>query len=354
MIRSSRNSVWSPAGSSAARASSSAGSAGTTNRAPRWPSTPRGRPWSRAESARPTWACCSSRPAHPITRCLPPPPQSRALGATSAGAVDLAGACAGFVYALSLADSWVRSHQAPVLVVAANVLSRRLDPTDPGVRAVFADGGGAVVIGPGTDDMGLRSFAWGADASPPEPSGWRPAGPFARWMPAPTLTAPSSCVFTTAGAVFTSAVDGMVRVSNLLSIWLVYGCYRHRSMGSPPGQRQDPRSGWEPNCISTRSICVDPARNGATVRRRASRPRCRSPTTQVSLEAGRSILLERGRRGHGRSRRGGRLDEGRRGEHDPIRNGFRWRSRRASQAWDREHVWHPFTPMTPYMESTRR
>ncbi|MGL1797794.1 3-oxoacyl-ACP synthase, partial [Vibrio parahaemolyticus] len=42
--------------------------------------------------------------------------------------MDLAGACAGFVYALSLADSFVTAHRVPVLVVAANILSRRINP----------------------------------------------------------------------------------------------------------------------------------------------------------------------------------------------------------------------------------
>lgn len=64
------------------------------------------------------------------------------------GGIDLAGACAGFLYALTLADSFVRAHGAPVLVVAANVLSRRINPADRGSSILFSDAAGAVVIGP--------------------------------------------------------------------------------------------------------------------------------------------------------------------------------------------------------------
>ena len=75
----------------------------------------------------------TSTPDYP----LPPtaPVVAEALGARSPGAADLAGACSGFLYALSMASGWVQQNQATALVIAANVLSRRLDPTDPSVRA---------------------------------------------------------------------------------------------------------------------------------------------------------------------------------------------------------------------------
>lgn len=99
---------------------------------------------------------------------LPPtaPLVARALGAHAAGGFDLAGACAGFLYGLGVGASWALTMRRPVLVVAANVLSRRLDPADPGVRAVFADGAGAVVVSPeaGRNCGRLRSIAVGADA----------------------------------------------------------------------------------------------------------------------------------------------------------------------------------------------
>ena len=84
---------------------------------------------------------------------LPPsaPLVAERLGLTHSGAVDLAGACAGFVYALILADGFVRSQGATILIIAANVLSRRIDPDDRASSSIFADAAGAVVLAPSAD-----------------------------------------------------------------------------------------------------------------------------------------------------------------------------------------------------------
>lgn len=84
---------------------------------------------------------------------LPPsgPLLAHRLGLTRSGAVDLAGACAGFLYALTLADSFVRAQGRPVLVVAANILSRRINPRDRASAVLFADAAGAAVLVPSDD-----------------------------------------------------------------------------------------------------------------------------------------------------------------------------------------------------------
>ncbi len=84
---------------------------------------------------------------------LPPsaPLVAHRLGLTRSGAVDLAGACAGFIYALTLADAQVRAHGRPVLVVAANILSRRINMAERASAVLFADAAGAVVVGPSED-----------------------------------------------------------------------------------------------------------------------------------------------------------------------------------------------------------
>ena len=81
---------------------------------------------------------------------LPPsaPLLAHRLGLTRSGAVDLAGACAGFLYALALADGFVRAQGAPVLIVAANILSRRINPEERASCILFADAAGAVVLAP--------------------------------------------------------------------------------------------------------------------------------------------------------------------------------------------------------------
>ena len=84
---------------------------------------------------------------------LPPsaPLVAQRLGLRDAGAVDLAAACAGFVYALVLADGFVRAQNRPALVIAANLLSRRLDPDDRASAVLFADAAGAVLLEPTRD-----------------------------------------------------------------------------------------------------------------------------------------------------------------------------------------------------------
>jgi 3-oxoacyl-[acyl-carrier-protein] synthase-3 len=70
-----------------------------------------------------------------------------AIGSTRGFAFDVSAACAGFVYALGVADSLVRSGQARgVLVVGTEVFSRILDWTDRGTCVLFGDGAGAVFL----------------------------------------------------------------------------------------------------------------------------------------------------------------------------------------------------------------
>lgn len=81
---------------------------------------------------------------------LPPtsPLVAHALGLPQAGAVDLAGACAGFLYALVFGSTWADAFGRSVLVTGANVLTRRVDPDDPGTASLFSDGAGAVILTP--------------------------------------------------------------------------------------------------------------------------------------------------------------------------------------------------------------
>lgn len=99
---------------------------------------------------------------------LPPsaPLLAHRLGLENSGAIDLAGACSGFLYALALADGFVRAHGRSVLVVAANILSRRINPAERASAVLFADAAGAVVLVPGTDGRsGLLSADLASDGS---------------------------------------------------------------------------------------------------------------------------------------------------------------------------------------------
>lgn len=98
----------------------------------------------------------------PATACIV---QSN-LGATKAAAFDIAAACSGFVYGLSLADNAIRSGSArKVLVIGAEVLTRIIDWTDRNTCLLFGDGAGAVVIEAAEGERGILSTHMHSDGS---------------------------------------------------------------------------------------------------------------------------------------------------------------------------------------------
>lgn len=63
-------------------------------------------------------------------------------------AFDVSAACSGFVYALDIADKYIKSGAIKyALVVGSDMLTRGVDPTDRGTIIIFGDGAGAVVVG---------------------------------------------------------------------------------------------------------------------------------------------------------------------------------------------------------------
>src|SRR2546429_3152355 len=71
------------------------------------------------------------------------------LGCRVVPAFSLETACAGFMYALSIADKYVRCGEARrALVIGAETLSRITDWSDRATAVLFADGAGAVVLEP--------------------------------------------------------------------------------------------------------------------------------------------------------------------------------------------------------------
>src|SRR5690606_12604575 len=73
----------------------------------------------------------------PSTACL----VQHRLGANGCPAFDVNAACSGFIYALSIADQFIRSGTAKTaLVIGAETLTRMLDWTDRGTCVLFGDG----------------------------------------------------------------------------------------------------------------------------------------------------------------------------------------------------------------------
>lgn len=95
----------------------------------------------------------------PSTACL----LQERLGIQKGAAFDVQAVCTGFVYALDIADKFIRTKSArTALVVGADALSRILDWSDRTTCVLFGDGAGAVVLS-GSDEPGVLSTHLHAD-----------------------------------------------------------------------------------------------------------------------------------------------------------------------------------------------
>ncbi len=89
---------------------------------------------------------------------------ARELGCPSAKTFDMSAACAGFSYAVAIADSLIRTGSATnVLIVSTEKLTEITDFSDRSTAFLFADGAGAVVIGP-SETPAIGPPIWGSYA----------------------------------------------------------------------------------------------------------------------------------------------------------------------------------------------
>lgn len=98
----------------------------------------------------------------PSTACL----LQERLGIRGCTAFDVQAVCTGFVYALGVADKFIKSgsHKC-VLVIGAETMSNIIDWTDRGTCILFADGAGAVVLEATEEDQGILSTHLHADGN---------------------------------------------------------------------------------------------------------------------------------------------------------------------------------------------
>ena len=97
----------------------------------------------------------------PSTACF----VQHSLGAKKAVCFDVSAACAGFVYALVIAQQFIaRGTYKNALIVGSEVLSSVTDWKDRNTCVLFGDGAGAAVLSPATSG-GIRSTALGSDGS---------------------------------------------------------------------------------------------------------------------------------------------------------------------------------------------
>jgi 3-oxoacyl-[acyl-carrier-protein] synthase-3 len=106
-------------------------------------------------------ATCTGDAPLPATACL----VQHRLGAVRAAACDVSAACCGFVYALAVGDSFIRTGARHVLVIGSEVMSAITDWTDRGTCILFGDGAGAVVLSATDEDRGILSSHLHSDGS---------------------------------------------------------------------------------------------------------------------------------------------------------------------------------------------
>ena len=91
------------------------------------------------------------------------PQVAHRLGVARPGSFDLNAGCAGFCYALSAANDAIRAGSARhAVVIGVERLTDVTDLTDRSTAVIFADGAGAVVVGP-SDEPAIGPVAWGSD-----------------------------------------------------------------------------------------------------------------------------------------------------------------------------------------------
>ncbi|MDQ2802539.1 MAG: ketoacyl-ACP synthase III [Pseudomonadota bacterium] len=107
-------------------------------------------------------ATCSAESQLPSAACR----IQQRLGLHGMPAFDINAACSGFVYALALADSMIRSRAlGTVLVIASEALTPMVDYTDRSTCVLFGDGAAAALVGGGAGDSGIRAVRWAADGA---------------------------------------------------------------------------------------------------------------------------------------------------------------------------------------------
>ena len=107
----------------------------------------------------------------PSTACL----VQHRLGANGCAAFDVNAACSGFVYALGVADKFIRSGQTKkALVIGAETLTRMIDWKERETCVLFGDGAGAVVL-EASEEPGIYATCMHADGGHKELL-WNPVG----------------------------------------------------------------------------------------------------------------------------------------------------------------------------------
>ena len=98
----------------------------------------------------------------PATACL----IQNKIGAPGIWGFDISAACSSFLYALQVGTQFVQTGaQKRVMVVGADVMSSIIDYTDRATCVIFGDGGGAVILEPADEGLGMIDYVHEIDGS---------------------------------------------------------------------------------------------------------------------------------------------------------------------------------------------
>lgn len=98
----------------------------------------------------------------PSTSCI----VQKETGAVNAAAFDIAAACSGFIYGMTVAQQFIQTgYYNNVLLVSSEGMSRAVDWTDRKSCVLFGDGAGAVVLGKVEDGYGILNTHIGANGA---------------------------------------------------------------------------------------------------------------------------------------------------------------------------------------------
>jgi len=135
------------------------------------------------------------------------------VGAKNSFSFDIAAACSGFLYALTVGSQFIENGKhKKVIIVGADKMSAIVDYTDRSTCIIFGDGGGAVLLEATTEEVGIMDSILHSDGSG-VPYLHMKAGGSARPATLETVAAREHYAFQEGSTVFKFAVTNMAEVS---------------------------------------------------------------------------------------------------------------------------------------------
>jgi 3-oxoacyl-[acyl-carrier-protein] synthase III len=135
------------------------------------------------------------------------------VGAINSYSFDISAACSGFLYALTIGSQFIETGMhKKVIIIGADKMSSIIDYQDRATCIIFGDGGGAVLLEPTTEDVGIMDSLLHSDGSG-APYLHMKAGGSRKPATLETIAAREHYAFQEGASVFKFAVTNMAEVS---------------------------------------------------------------------------------------------------------------------------------------------